>query len=451
MQRDQWCADTQQEIGGLGTHGTYVNLYINGLYWGMYNLGERPNDAYAAAYLGGQKGDYDTFNGGELKSGTTDAWNEMLSLAVAGITNEAAYSNLCHYLDVPGYIDYLLVNLYAGNQDWGPNWWAGGSVAHGVPFHFFSWDAEQTMLNVNKDATGIDFYPHVQLYEGLRQYPEFRRMFGDRAQRLLFNLGALSPERSAARWMQRSSEIELATMPESARWAMETNWSSYFFWEGNGSIPTHADWLQERDFLMTNWFPQRSGILLGQLRNVGMYPAVDPPVFTPHGGLIAESLAVTITTPPESVLYYTLDGSDPRLSDGSVSPGATVYEQGTPLVLTLNSESLLRARALATNTWSALVEASYLLASGVELKVSNISYLNDGSVRLDFLAWPELSYTLLAATNLSSVTTEHPSIGEGSAEWEAIATLIPFPDGTFSFVDIHATNYPVRFYRLTWP
>ena len=32
-----------------------------------------------------------------------------------------------------------------------------------------------------------------------------------------------------------------------------------------------------------------------------------------------------------------------------------------------------------------------------------------------------------------------------------IATLVPSPDGTFSYVDTAATNYTARFYRLTWP
>ena len=85
------------------------------------------------------------------------------------------------------------------------------------------------------------------------------------------------------------------------------------------------------------------------------------------------------------------------------------------------------------------------------MRVRHISYESDGSVRLDFLAWPGVSYTLLAATNLNSAPMVHPSFVGGSPGWKAIATLVPFPDGTFSFVDTDATNYPARFYRLTGP
>ena len=32
---------------------------MNGLYWGMYYLHERPDDRFAESYLGGDKDDYD--------------------------------------------------------------------------------------------------------------------------------------------------------------------------------------------------------------------------------------------------------------------------------------------------------------------------------------------------------------------------------------------------------
>ena len=40
-------------------HGKYVHLYLNGMYWGLYNLHERPDDSFADEYYGGDKDDYD--------------------------------------------------------------------------------------------------------------------------------------------------------------------------------------------------------------------------------------------------------------------------------------------------------------------------------------------------------------------------------------------------------
>jgi hypothetical protein len=447
MQRDQWCADTQQETGGYGTHGTYVQLYINGLYWGLYNLGERPDASYAAEYLGGQKSDYDAYNFQDLKDGTTNAWTELAAIATAGITNATTWSNMCHYLDVPSFIDYLLINFYAGNGDWPwNNYWKVGAVTHGVPFHFLSFDAEETFLFVTDDMTGITQGDPGLLYSSLRQYPEFRRLFGDHVQQLLFNGGALTPERCAPRWMKRAREIDSGIVAESARWGV-TN----FPWNG-GYLITHDHWIAEQAYLLANWFPLRTDILIAQLRTAGMYPALEAPVFTPHGGIICESLAVTITIPPGTIAYYTINGSDPRLPDGAISPEARVYAQGPAFTLTLNNNTHLCVRTFATNAWSALVQADYLLANQVVMRVSQVSPQSDGSVMLDFLAWPGVSYTLLAATNLNSDPKAPRScLVSRSPGWEAIARLAPFPDGTFSFVDTAAANHPLRYYRLAWP
>ncbi len=446
MLRDQWCDDTQQEAGGYGTHGAYVNLYINGLYWGLYNLGERPDASYAAHYLGGKPSDYDALHGEELQGGTTNAWNELITLANAGITNDVAWSNVCYYLNVPHFVDYLLMNFYAVNIEWlDHNWWINGSVAHGVPFHFFSWDAEDgiggngLVVPIDYDLIGLaDVAPTWPglLFASLHQYPEFRRVFADHAQQQLFNHGVLTPERSAARWMKRAQEIDTAIIAESVRWGI-TNWWATSVWGSDWKLYTRDDWLAEQTYLLTNWFPVRTDMLIGQLREAGLYPALDAPVFTPHGGIIVESLSVTVTRPAETTLYYTTNGIDPRMPDGSVSPEAQVYDESPALVLALTNNTRLLARVFATNTWSALVEADYALRSEVQLQVGDITRQSNGAIKLGFQAWPGIGYTLRASTNFT--------------DWEAIATLVPFPDGTFTYIDNAATNHPVRFYRLTWP
>ena len=50
--------DSQIALSGIGAHGTYVHLYINGIYWGLYNPSERPDNEFAADYIGGGKVDF---------------------------------------------------------------------------------------------------------------------------------------------------------------------------------------------------------------------------------------------------------------------------------------------------------------------------------------------------------------------------------------------------------
>ena len=79
--RDSWGKDAQLAMGDPGAHTNYVHLYLNGIYWGLYNPTERIDDDFGEAYLGGNKEDYDVIKDyTEPLEGNLDAWNEMVSL-----------------------------------------------------------------------------------------------------------------------------------------------------------------------------------------------------------------------------------------------------------------------------------------------------------------------------------------------------------------------------------
>ena len=56
---DRWAKDTQMAMGHNSSHGIFVHLYINGMYWGIYNPSERVDNDFGAEYLGGNEEDYD--------------------------------------------------------------------------------------------------------------------------------------------------------------------------------------------------------------------------------------------------------------------------------------------------------------------------------------------------------------------------------------------------------
>ncbi len=360
MQRDQWCRDAQNDMGGFGPHGTYAHLYLNGIYWGLYNIGEKGDASYAAHHLGGEKEEYDAFNSDELVDGTVDAWNTMHGLANTGITNDSVYTNISQYLNMPNFIDYMMMNFYSANTDWpGHNWNAARRRLPGAGFHFFCWDAEWSFgigNDVNTDRTGLSDGSPGRLYAALRAHPEFRREFGDHAQKHLLNGGALTPVVSDARWMKRATEIDRAIVAESARW-------------GNGN--TRATWIAAQN-AVRSWFPQRSAILLNQLRNAGLFPQLNAPTFAPFGGLVPPGYALALTNPnPSGTIYYSLNGPDPRVWGGALANPVQAYT--TPLVLT--NAALLRARVRDGTNWSALVEATfYVVQDFAGFKVTEIMY-----------------------------------------------------------------------------
>jgi hypothetical protein len=82
---DQWARDTQREMGWLSARGVFVHLYVDGLYWGLYNLIEEPTADFAAHHLGGDADDWDVIKEGrEVEDGRLDAYNELLGLVAEG-------------------------------------------------------------------------------------------------------------------------------------------------------------------------------------------------------------------------------------------------------------------------------------------------------------------------------------------------------------------------------
>ena len=87
--RDLYARDTVRDLGRLNPRGRPVHVYINGLYWGLYILSERPDDGFAALHLGGDKEDYDVLFANtpmEVVAGDLSAWNTLLNLA-AGLAD----------------------------------------------------------------------------------------------------------------------------------------------------------------------------------------------------------------------------------------------------------------------------------------------------------------------------------------------------------------------------
>ncbi|MBG0860869.1 MAG: lamin tail domain-containing protein, partial [Bacteroidales bacterium] len=93
--RDRWTKDTQLAMGHHSSHGIYVHLFINGLYWGIYNPSERLDSDFAESYLGGNAEDYDVVKDySEAVDGNLTAWNAAITLANAGLGENDGYQRI---------------------------------------------------------------------------------------------------------------------------------------------------------------------------------------------------------------------------------------------------------------------------------------------------------------------------------------------------------------------
>jgi hypothetical protein len=362
--RDQYPSDLQNQMGGFGHHCLYVHLYICGLYWGIHALHERPDESFAAAYLGGDGDDYDILkhNKNTVVNGSKTDYNTMIDLAASGLATEEKYQEIQEYLELPGFIDYMLVNFYVGNTDWAhQNWYASRNVVDpDGRWRYHSWDPEHCMEGVNDNATDKDNAGGpTGLHQDLAANTEYRLLFADHVHRHLFNDGLLTPTNAMVAYLRLLDQVDLAVIAESARWG------------DNRKEPPYTrdnEWIAERTRLLTGFFPTRTDTLLSQLKAQNMYPDTDAPVFARHGGLFTNGYELGMSA--AETIYYTLDGTDPR-EYGTGSAVGTIYAGTVPL----NRTSLVKTRARsAGGEWSALNEVVFTLAAASPLRVTEVMY-----------------------------------------------------------------------------
>ena len=355
--RDPFIRFSQVAMSGYGSRNKHVHLYINGVYWGLYNPSMRIDAAFAASHFGGEREEWDAYTQNGLRDGSPTAWNAM-----GHFINHADFSDPLTYetfvqehIDLPHYIDYMIVNLWSGMHDWPHNNWnAVRRREPGAGWKFFCWDSERSMEGLNDNRVNVDQHA-ARPYHAMRANPEFRLKFADHVHRHMFNDGALTPERAIARYAALAKTVELAVIAESARWGNYRR--DKHQQEGPHELYTRDEqWMTEYQRLVNDYLPHRTGVVLQQFRNAGLYPLVDAPSFHQHGGDLSLGEAVEITAPAGEI-RYTLDGSDPR------DPNAILYT--TPIHL--DSPATVKARAWHNGEWSALLEADFDPAEYVPL------------------------------------------------------------------------------------
>ncbi len=389
--RDSWHRDTQLNMEHLSAHSIYVHLYVVGLYWGLYHLVERPDASFMATYLGGDEDDYDVVKCGypagglldpiEAQDGSLDKWEEVVALANVGLSGQAEYQALQESVDVENLVDYMMLNIYSGNRDWIlSNWIAARRRAAGAQFTFFCWDSEDTLGAVDEYRAGVGQWPAHdrtpgRLHWKLKDNLEYRLLFADHVHRHFFNGGALSPEAAAARYLGRAAEIDRAIVGESARWGDAA---------GESAQTRDGSWLAEQERLLRQYFPQRTAVVLQQFRQLDLYPSIDAPVFYvngayQHGGAV--SAGDLLSMGATAAIYYTTDGSDPRMTGGGVCPSARRYLT-SPLVL--NESKHIKARALDGGVWSAL-NAALFVTPAETLVLTELMYDPVGGSDYEFI------------------------------------------------------------------
>ena len=276
--RDQWARQTAQEMGKLAVRGRFVHVCINGLYWGIYNLIERPDEEYLAHQLGGEEDDYITIRSRSRRIDADEAgellWDKITAAATPDLNDPANFATIEQLVDLVDLIDYCLLQMYAGSEDWalvnGNNMRVYRRRMTYAKLKFMLWDADSTFasgwkneeveypLPMKKSGKEGSF---VYLFRQLTKSDQFRQMFADRVDQWCKTDGVLGAAACERRYVALLNEIGPALIAESARW---------------GDIHTEEPytpmehWQTQKQRMLQDWFPNRSAILLKELKANGL-------------------------------------------------------------------------------------------------------------------------------------------------------------------------------------
>ena len=275
--RDVWARRMQRKMGHTSVNALYVHLFLNGMYWGLYNIAERVDDQFGKDHLGGKKSDIDVIkieeDGGnhiEASEGDLTAWELMTSTA-SKASDDKYYEKLDTLLDINSFIDYMLINQYAGNTDWDHhNWYAvrrhnnDSTVSEG--FRFLCWDSELILgsqwENVLGKNNGTQF--PTGIFQNLLRNDKFARRYVKRAKEVFADDGLLGEESVVQVWDSLYHTIDKALYDEAARWGDYRR--DVHRWQSGGQLYTVDDfYIPERNRLLYEYFPNRSAKVLNDI------------------------------------------------------------------------------------------------------------------------------------------------------------------------------------------
>jgi hypothetical protein len=335
--KDEWARRLFLEMERTQLTGTFANLYLNGVHKAYFNPTGRGDEEFYQEWYGTDN-EFDVITQSGVRNGDSSAWDNLIFYANShDLSQTSYYEYVATKLDIPTFIDFLILEIHIGNFDWpGNNWDVHRERSDDGIFRFSVWDAEglaeawyfgSNCENCADTAfedfpswsstPGLNHFndPISYLYRALKANAEFRRLFADHVHRHFRNDGVLTEEHLLTRWWEVLAEVS-PVLPETEAYPIR--------------------------FVPDTFIPAREPYVLLAFEQNNLFDrSFAYPVFRvngsyQYGGYIsAEDTVTIIQSFPWGTIYYTTDGNDPRTpaSVQIITPGLTVPENAPKTVL----------------------------------------------------------------------------------------------------------------------
>jgi hypothetical protein len=363
--RNRVMYDLSLEAGMLAPHGRFVHLFLNGQYWGHYHLMERPDESFFEDYLTVDKDDIEIVKAGEVwhKGNQSDTvWYQLDSIDFS----TSSMDKLAGYIDPQMAARYLVFMGYASGYDWGKyKNMVGyyGSLGETNGYRFMLYDVDYSLGNGGKwhpekssdpEYFFAPFDNSGPVPAELLQNENFLILLRDE----LYNLciksdGILTPDHVEEMYSRRAAEVEVSLLAEQARWGSNP-YQSYGWHIAVDSWEVNEEWEDEKKRILNTYIPKRTKALIQHFEEKGYSSPLASVKFKTN----QRRKTLSLKNPNKSgEIYYTLDGSDPRLSDNSLSPEAVRYDGPIPLATGTNT---VFARVISISDDKTMCSASSL-------------------------------------------------------------------------------------------
>ena len=143
-----------------------VALYLNGEYWGIYFIHEKPDERYLESHCNVNIGQVNLIESwrGDCEAGTNVSFMELYDyISDHDLTHPEAYRYVTSHIDIDNFIDYQIFEIFTANLDWPANnmrcWQEGEGLWRWIFF-----DGDITLIQKEFDAFANATYDGPQAY-----------------------------------------------------------------------------------------------------------------------------------------------------------------------------------------------------------------------------------------------------------------------------------------------
>lgn len=97
-------------------------VYLNGEFWGLYNLREKVNEHFIAGHHPVDPDEIDLIEVQTANEGSIDDYDELLDYVTqSDMTDPIVFDSLSKWIDIDNHIDYNIAQIFIDNRDWPGN------------------------------------------------------------------------------------------------------------------------------------------------------------------------------------------------------------------------------------------------------------------------------------------------------------------------------------------